>query len=146
MRVFVWWLQAPVSDAGAIRSTIASEDRKRSEWPHVALPGVDGPDMNKLEKLARPKRPKGSAKIGGVLLDKSKLTATPFTAVSQMNPEYLQALTALDEAGLAALAAAWVKVIDRVEEKHALELVTQMAAFARQAAEKGSPVLELVAM
>lgn len=136
---------APESDAAAIRSTATSTARQRAEWPHLVVPGVDGPDMNKLEKLARSKRPKGSSRLGGKLLDKSKLTAEPFTAVSTVTPEFLHALLALDDAGLVALGTAWATAVD-IGEATAVQTVCHMADFARQAAAAGLPVLELVVM
>ena len=53
MGVYVWLFQAPAKDAAAIRSTVTTKVRQKEEWPHLVVPGVDGPDMNKLEKLAR---------------------------------------------------------------------------------------------
>lgn len=146
MRTFVYWFQAAADDAAAIRSIATTGERKREEWPHVALPGVDGPDVNKLERLARPKRPKGSSKIGGALLDRSKLTATPFTCVSLVSPEFVQLLADLAEPAVGELARAWAAAIDGVTEDAALLLVHEMAEFARTAAKAGKPVLELVVM
>ena len=146
MRYLVCWFLAPAGDAAAIRSTSTSESRSRDEWPHVVLPGVDGPDVNKLEKLARPKRPKGSSKIGGELLDRGKMTDTPFTAVSRVAPEFLQALAALDGPAAGELGRGLAAAIYGVTEDAATKLVGQMAAFARQATKAGLPVLELDVM
>ena len=146
MRVFVWLFRAAAGDAPAIRSVVTTEARRFDEWPHLAVPGVDGPDLNKLEKLARPKRPKGSSRVGGVLLDRGKLTDEPFTAVSQFSPEFAAALAGLDDAAAAGLAAGWSGVIDGVTEEHAAGLLRRMREFARGAAEAGLPVLELVRM
>jgi hypothetical protein len=146
MRVFVWLFQAEVKDASAIRSTVTTLARQQEEWKHLAIPGVDGPEMNKLEKLARPKRPKGSSKLGGELLDRSKVTDTPFTAVSTMTPEFVAALAALDAAAAEAMGKAWAEQLDGVTEEHAVKLVSEMAEFARTATRAGSPVLELIRM
>jgi hypothetical protein len=146
MRYLVGWFLAPAEDAGAIRSTVTTEARKRDEWPHLLLPGVDGPDVNKLEKLARPRRPKGSSKVGGELLDRGKMSDTPFTAVSRVAPEFVQALAALDGPAAGELARGWAAVIDGVTEQAATQLVTRMGEFARQAAAAGLPVLELDVM
>src|SRR5262245_52174763 len=70
MRFYVCWFLAEAEDAAAIRTVATSGERKKEEWPHLVLPGVDAPDINKLERLARPKRPKGSSKIGGAFLDR----------------------------------------------------------------------------
>src|SRR5438270_14041105 len=94
MRFYVCWFLAAAEDAAAVRSVAASGARQREEWPHLVLPGVDGPDLNKLERLARPKRAKGSSKIGGELLDRSKMSDTPFTAVSRVSPEFVEILAA----------------------------------------------------
>ena len=146
MGVYVWLFQAPVKDAAAIRSTVTTQERKREEWPHLVVPGVDGPEMNKLEKLARPKRPKGSSKLGGELLVRGKVTDTPFTAVSTMTPEFVAALAALDVPAAEAMGKAWAAQLDNVPEAHAVGLVNQMAEFARKATKAGSPVLELIRM
>jgi len=146
MRLFVTWFLADVAEAKAIRSIATTKERKREEWPHVPLRGVDGPDMNKLERLARPKRAKTESKIGGIMLDKSKLTADPFTVVSQVSPELLQKLVSLDQAALAELGRGWAQSTHDLPEDHAMALVQSMADFARQAAEAGKPVLELVVM
>ena len=146
MRVYVYWFLAAVEDAAAIRSVATTKARQRQEWPRLVVPGVDGPDMNKLERLARPKRAKGSTKFGGVLLDRSKLTDTPFTAVSQIGPEFVQLLAALEAPAIADLGGAWAKAIDGVPEDGAVLLVGQLAEFARQSAQVGLPVLELVVM
>ena len=146
MGVYVWLFQAPIKDAAAIRSTVTTKVRKPEEWPHLVVPGVDGPEMNKLEKLARPKRPKGSSKLGGELLDRSKVTDTPFTAVSTMTPEFVAALAALDAPAAEAMGKAWAAVLDGVTEEHAVKLVNQMAEFARKATKAGSSVLELIRM
>jgi len=116
------------------------------EWPHLIVPGVDGPDMNKLEKLARPKRPKGSSRIGGVLLDRGKATDEPFTAVSQLTPEFAAALAGLDEKAVAELGKSWFESIDGAAEEDAVGLVRQMREFSQSAASAGLPVLELVRM
>jgi hypothetical protein len=146
MRVFVWLFQAEVKDASAIRSTVTTQARQQQEWTHLAIPGVDGPEMNKLEKLARPKRPKESSKLGGELLDRSKVTDTPFTAMSTMTPEFVAALAALNAAAAEAMGKAWAEQLDGVTEKHAVKLVREMAEFARTATRAGSPVLELIRM
>ncbi|MFO0825342.1 MAG: hypothetical protein U0792_19855 [Gemmataceae bacterium] len=146
MGFYVCWFIAAVEDAKAIRSIATTKARKLDEWPHLILPGVDGPDMNKAEKFVRPRRPKGSAKIGGVLLDRGKMTEEPFTAVSQMNPEYLEALVKLDETGLLAVAKQWSASIDRVSEEAAAKLLRSMAELAKTATKSGKPVLELVVM
>jgi hypothetical protein len=143
MRFHVCWFRAATEDAAAIRSVATSGAREREDWPHLVLPGVDGPDMNTLERLARPRRAKGSSKIGGELLDRSKMSDSPFTAVSQVAPEFVQVLAALDEAAAGALAREWAGAIDGLSEEAAGQLVRQMAEFARQAAKSGKPVLEL---
>jgi hypothetical protein len=102
--------------------------------------------MNKLEKLARPKRPKGSSRLGGELLDRGKVTDTPFTAVSTMTPEFVAALAALDAPAAETMGKAWAAQLDNVSEAHAVGLVNQMADFARKATKAGSPVLELIRM
>ena len=146
MRYLVCWFRAPVTDAAAIRTTVTTKARKREDWTHLVLPGVDGPDVNKVERLARPKRPKGSSKVGGELLDRGKMTDTPFTSVSRVAPEFLQALTALDEPATAELGRGWAGAIDGVEEEAATKLVASMADFARQAASADDPVLQLDVM
>jgi hypothetical protein len=146
MRYLVCWFLAPAGDAPAIRSTVTTQARKREEWPHLVLPGVDGPDVNRLEKLARPKRPKGSSRIGGELLDRGKTSDTPFTAVSRVAPEFLQALSILDGAAAGELGRGWAATVDGVDEDAAARLVGQMSEFARRAAAAGLPVLELDVM
>lgn len=146
MGIYVWLFQAQTKDAAAIRSTVTTKARKQEEWPHLVVSGVDGPDMNKLEKLARPKRAKGSSRLGGELLDRSKVTDTPFTAVSTMTPEFVAALAALDAQSAEAMGKAWAAQIDGVTEKHAVELVNQIAEFARKTQKAGSPMLELIRM
>jgi hypothetical protein len=146
MRYLVCWFQAPPEDAAAIRSTVMSKTHSRDEWPHLVVPGVDGPDLNNLEKLARPKRPTGSSRIGGKLLDRGKMTDTPFTAVSRVAPEFVAALAALDPPAVKELGRGWAAVIDGVSEEAAIELVNQMVVFARQAGEAGQSVLELDVM
>jgi hypothetical protein len=144
--VYVWLFQADVKDAAAIRSTVTTKSRKQDEWPHLVVPGVDGPEMNKLEKLARPKRGKGTSKLGGELLDRSKVTDDPFTAVSTMTPEFVAALAALDGSAAETMGKAWAAELDGVNEQHAIGLVKQMAEFCRKATRAGSPVLELIRM
>lgn len=146
MRVFVWLFHAAVEEAPAIRSIVTTQARRFDEWPHLAVPGVDGPDLNELEKLARPKRPKGSSRIGGALLDRGKLTEEPFTAVSQLAPEFVAALAGLDDPAADALGKAWSDSIDGVPERDAAQLVRQMGEFVRRGAAAGLPVLELVRM
>jgi hypothetical protein len=146
MGVYVWLFLAPVKDAAAIRTTVTTKERKREEWPHLVVKGVDGPDMNKLEKLVRPKRGKGTSKLGGEMLDRSKMTDDPFTAVSTMTPEFVAALAALDALAAEAMGKAWAAALDNVPEEHAVALVNQMAEFARKATKAGSPVLELIRM
>jgi hypothetical protein len=146
MRYMVCWFLAPAGDAAAIRSTVTTEARRRDEWPHLVLAGVDGPDVNALEKLARPKRPKGSSKVGGELLDRGKMTDTPFTAVSRVAPEFVAALAALDGPAAGALGGGWAQAVDGVTEAAAADLVGRMAEFARRAAADGVPVLELDVM
>jgi hypothetical protein len=146
MRYLVCWFLAPAADAGAIRSTATTQARKRDEWLHLVLSGVDGPDVNKLEKLARPRRPKGSSKVGGELLDRGQMSDTPFTAVSRVAPEFVQALAALDGPAAGELGRAWAGAIDGVAEGAAAQLVARMGEFARQAAAAGLPVLELDVM
>jgi hypothetical protein len=143
MPFYVCWFQAPAAEAAAIRSVVTSGERKREEWPHLILPGVDAPDVNKLEKLARPKRAKTESKIGGTLLDRGKMTDSPFTAVSQVSPEFLQKLLAVDTAALADLARPWAAAIEGVKEEAANQLLQNMAQFARQAEQAGKPVLQL---
>jgi len=99
-----------------------------------------------LQKLARPKRPKGSSRIGGVLLDRGKATDEPFTAVSQLTPEFAAALAGLDEKAVAELGKSWFESIDGVAEEDAVGLVRQMREFSQSAASAGLPVLELVRM
>lgn len=142
-RYLVCWFLAPVEDAEAIRSTLASGDRKREEWTHLVVPGVDGQDMNVLEKLLRPKRPKGSSRIGGQILDRSKLTAEPFTCVSQVSPEFVHALSSLSPSSLPPLALSFSTSIDGVSESSALALLQSLCDFSRQALDSGQPVLEL---
>lgn len=98
-----------------------------------------------MEKLARPKRPKGSSRLGGQLLDRGKMHDPPFTAVSRVAPEFVQILATLEEPAVEKLklARAWSGVIEGVSEARAIRLVNQMAEFARQAIEAGVPVLEL---
>jgi len=146
MPIFVWLFQAEAADAPAIRSIVTTKSRRFDEWPHLVVPGVDGPDMNKLEKLARPKRPKGSSRLGGALLDRGKLTEEPFTAVSQLTPEFSAVLASLDDSAAAELGRAWSGAIDGVPQEDAIALVRQMAEFARGAATAGVTVLELVRM
>jgi hypothetical protein len=143
MRFYVCWFLAAAEDAGAIRSVATSGARKREEWPHLVLPGVDAPDMNQLEHLARPKRAKGSSKIGGELLDRGSLSDTPFSAVSRVSPEFVQMLAGLDEPGTAMLAQGWAAAVEGVTEEAMVQLVRQMAEFARQATQAEKPVLEL---
>ncbi len=143
MRFYVCWFLAEAEDATAIRSIATSRARQLEEWPHLILPGVDGPEVNTLERLARPKRPKGSSGIGGELLARSKMSDTPFTAVSRVPPEFVQALAALDEPAAAALARAWAGAVEDVTEEAVVQLVQRMAEFARQAIQAGKPVLEL---
>ena len=146
MRYLVCWFLAPPGDAAAIRSTVTTQARRRDEWPHLVLPGVDGPDVNKLERLARPKRPKGSSKVGGELLDRGKMTETPFTAVSRVAPEFVQALAALDGPAAGELGRGWAGAIDGVTEAAAADVVARSAEFARRAAADGRPILELDVM
>ena len=146
MRVFVWLFQAAVEDAPAIRSIVTAKARRFDEWPHLVVPGVDGPDMNVLEKLARPKRLKGSTKVGGVLLERGKLTDEPFTAVSQLSPEFAAVLASLDDPAVQDLAKAWSGAIDGVKEEDAVAMLQQMKEFAQRAAASGLPILELVRM
>lgn len=142
----VCWFLAPITDAAAIRSTITTEARKRDEWRHLVVRGVDGPDLNQLEKLLRPKRPKGSSRIGGELLERSKMFDTPFTAVSRVSPEFLQALTNLGNEAINDLGRRWAGVINDVTEEAAIRLVGQMVEFARQASQTDQSVLELDVM
>ena len=102
--------------------------------------------MNKLEKLARPKRGKGSSRLGGELLDRSKVTDTPFTAVSTMTAEFVAALAALDGPAAEAIGKAWAAQLDGVTEQHAIDLVGKMSEFARKAQGARSTVLELIRM
>lgn len=146
MRVFLWLFHAKVEEAAAIRAIVTTQARRFDEWPHLAVPGVDGPDLNKLEKLARPKRPKGSSRLGGLLLDRGKLTEEPFTAVSQLTPEFVEALAGLDDPAADALGKAWSNAIDGVPEAHAVQLVLQIGGFVRRGVAAGLPVLELVRM
>jgi hypothetical protein len=146
MGFYVCLFLARAEEAAAIRSVVTTGARPREAWPHLVVPKVDGPDMNKLERLARPKRAKGSSRLGGVLLDRSKLTDTPFTAVSQMTPEFVNALAALDAAAAQELARAWAGAIDGVTEEEAARLVREMADFACRAIDTGLPMLELVCM
>jgi hypothetical protein len=146
MRYLVCWFLAPREDAGAIRSIARSGASERERWPHLVVPGVDGPDMNKLERLARPKRPKGSSRIGGELLDRGKFTDTPFTAVSLVSPEFVQVLSALDGPAIEGLGRAWAGAIEGVTEEAATQLVFRLAEFARQAEQTGQLILELDVM
>ncbi len=146
MGVYVWLFQAPLKDAAAIRTTVTTKERKREDWPHLVVKGVDGPDMNKLEKLARPKRGKGTSKLGGEMLERSKITDDPFTAVSTMTPEFVAALAALDVPAAETMGKAWAAALEGITEDHAVGLVNQMAEFARTATKAGSPVLELIRM
>jgi hypothetical protein len=146
MRFYVCWFLAAVEDAAAIRSVATTGARKREEWPYLVLPGVDGPDMNKLDRLARPKRAKGETKIGGELLDRGKMSDTPFTAVSRVAPELVQILAALDQSAMSELARAWAGAVEGVTEEAAVDLIRQMMEFARQAVQAGKPVLELIIM
>jgi hypothetical protein len=143
MRFLVCWFLADTGDADAIRSVVTSGERTQDEWPHLVLPGVDGPDVNKLERLARPKRTGGRSGTGGKLLVRGKLTETPFTAVSQVAPEFVQRLAALDEVGLGELAQAWAGAVEGVTEEAAGRLLGEMAVFARRAEQAGKPVLQL---
>jgi hypothetical protein len=143
MGFFVCWFLAEADDAAAIRSIATSGERKREEWPHLVLPGVDGPDLNVLEKRARPKRAKSESRIGGKLLGRSKMTDTPFTAVSQVSPEFVQHLAALDAVALGELARSWARAVEGVAEEAAIKLVQEMAAFAQRAEQAGKPVLQL---
>ena len=108
-------------------TTVTTKERKREEWPHLVVKGVDSADMNKLEKLARPKRGKGTSKIGGEFLDRGKITDTPFTGVSTMTPEFVAALAALDAPAAEAMGKAWAAQLDGVTEDHAVDQVKQMA-------------------
>ena len=60
MRVFVWLFHAAVEDAPGIRSILTTKARDFAEWPHLVVPGVDGPDMNdQLGSLANAQRLRG---------------------------------------------------------------------------------------
>ncbi len=147
MNFYACWFLADVEDAAAIRS-ITAKKRELAEWPHLILKGADGPDINKLESLTRPKKKKGEPAgkrfaAGGKLLNRGKMTDDPFTCVSQVDAEFTQRLMALDAAGVAELAGKWVEVIDRVKPSAAEELIQAMADFARQAEKAGKPVLQL---
>jgi hypothetical protein len=144
MRFYVTWFQAPVEDAAEIFSV--ARTREWGKWPHLALPGVDGPDMNVLEKLARSRRPRGSPRIGGELLRRGKLTDTPFIAVSRLNGELIRLLAATDESKAEALGLAWASALEGVEAPLAVELVSQVAEFSKRAERAGVAVLERVVM
>jgi hypothetical protein len=146
MRYFVCWFLARPEDAAAIRSTATTQERQRSEWPHLVLPGVDGFDVNELEKLARPKRGKGTSRIGGKMLDRSKMDATPFTVVAQVTPEFVQTLAVLDDVAATEMGAKWSSLIKGVSPDEARQILVQMAALARQAITAGLPILELALM
>lgn len=146
MRFYVCLFGAAVDDAAAIRSVVTTGERRMDDWPHLVVPGVDGPDMNVLERLAKPKKARWSSRIGGELLDRSKLTATPFTAVSRLTPEFVEFLAELDPVAAKTLSQAWSQKIDAVPEDQAHQLVQQISAFARQSLQTRVPVLELVRM
>jgi hypothetical protein len=144
MRFYACWFLADPGDASAIRSIATTKEHKLEEWPHLILPGVDSPDVNTLERLARPKGTKG--RTGGTLLVRSNLTATPFTAVSLVAEWFVQRLAALDDPSLLDLARRWAGAIEGVTEEAAAGLVRDMAEFARRAEEEGKPVLQLDVM
>jgi hypothetical protein len=143
MRVYLYWFLAAVEDAVAIRSTATGGGRSCEEWTHLVVPGVDADDLNTLEKLARPKRRRGESRIGGVILDRSKMTATPFTAVSRVGDDFLRVLTSINEPESLRLAVAWSGAIEGVSEEQAVETVRRLAEFASRAVEAGLPVLQL---
>lgn len=146
MRYLVCWFLAPETEAAAIRAIALEGPAAREQWPHLVVPHVDGFDVNKLEKIARPKRGKGTTRLGGTLLDRSKMTAEPFTSVCRVSPEFVAALALFDEAKIAESGRVWSAAIDNVPEATAIRLVASMVEFARGAEAAGVPVLELNVM
>ena len=142
MRYLVCWFLAPETEAAAVRSIALEGPAAREKWPHLVVPHVDGFDVNKLEKIARPKRGKGTTRLGGILLDRSKMTAEPFTSVCRVSPEFVAALAVFDERKIEESGRAWSEAIENVAEETAIRLVTSMAQFARSAQTSGLPVLE----
>lgn len=145
-RFHVCWLAADEVDGAAIRiAATAGEtgERRLSDWPHLVLRGVDGQDVNKLERLVRPKRKGERLPVGGKLLVRGKMTEEPFTCVSLVEASFLQALDNLTDQQLTEHADAWAQKIEGVTSEAARQLLGQMAAFARQAREAAKPVLQL---
>src|SRR4051812_29344605 len=99
MRFYSCWLLADADEAPAIHTIVTTKERQLAEWPHLILKDVDGDDVNKLERMLRPKEKgrRGTVGVGGKLLAKSKFTATPFTCVCLVNADFVQRLAALDE-------------------------------------------------
>jgi hypothetical protein len=77
MRFHSCWLLADEADAAAIRSTVPTGERPLTDWPHLILKGVDAMDVNKLERILRPRQKGVRSTVGGKLLAEGKRTATP---------------------------------------------------------------------
>ncbi len=143
MRFYVCWLLADESEAGAIRAATVEGQEPWSAWPHFTTRTVDGPDMNKLERIVQTRQKGPKTKPGGQLLAKGKMTDSPFVAVSRVEPAFVKSLATLEEADVEALAATISEKLDDVDAGAARQLLEQMAGLAREAEQSGKPVLEI---
>lgn len=137
---YACWFLAEPDDAAAIRSIVTTKERRLTEWPHLVIKQVDAQDINKLERLARAKK-KGA--VGGKMLVRGKITDNPFVAVSEVAASFLQGLAALDDAAVDDVAEKWADDLSDIEPAVVVELLRELAAFARRGQQARKPVFQL---
>jgi hypothetical protein len=143
MSFYAAWVLAEQADAAAVRTTVTTKEHQLEEWEHLILKGVDGPEINKLERLVRPRVKGKKVTMGGQLLVRGKFTDEPFTCVSRVAPEFVDRLASMSTEEVTTLATQWQKqVVDQTVDA-LIKLVQAMAAFAAKAKQAFMPVLQL---
>ena len=131
------WFLAGEEDADAVAS-VASGEHSFDDWPHLSVP----PRRAELAALYRaltetaPADPRTPAGLLAVEVDAGMIvTRVPEAAVA--------ALAEMTPRTAPPVMAAWSEAIAHDEPGALGEILSDLAAFARDAAESGRPVLEL---
>jgi hypothetical protein len=144
MSISTDWLIASEAEAEAVASILTTEERSFDDWPSTCLEGIGELELTDLAAVLRGDGQPARSTVGELLYEASE--DGPFVAAVERT--FIEALAGLSEQSYRAIANAWraSEHLTGWPSDDVMAILARMSHFARQAKEKGMPVLQLMTL
>jgi len=140
MGFYTDWFLAGQDDAQAVATIATTGEHSFEDWPHLSLKGVGEIDLALLWGILRGEPDSIDSPTDDLLVQ-----VDDEVFVTRIEPGFVAALAAVNEATIKRLAAEWRRT-EGLEDWSAAEVervLTDLVRFSQRASREGKPVLQL---